>query len=118
MQKKHTKVVKYRLFAALCNEATMRIAMETPFSRVSNGYILLYKRGGAPEGYKELTDKMTELLTKEEKEWLQEVNLEIMQEFAAKHAEAQKKGIIDFGKRFERALRAQLEKETEAAGHA
>lgn len=114
MQKKDTKVAKYRLFAAAFNAETARIAMETPFARISNGYILLYKQGGAPAGYKELTPEILEILTKDEKGWLQEVNLAIMQEFLQKHEKEARKGMIAFGKRFDKELKAEMSKGTEA----
>lgn len=118
MQKKNTKVVKYRLFAAAFSAETARIAMETPFARISNGYILLYKQGGAPDGYKELTPEIMEILTKDEKEWLREVNLAIMQEFLQKHERQARKAMIAFRKRFEKELKAEAEKGTEAGAYA
>lgn len=118
MRKKQTKVVKYRLFAAGYNARTLEIAMETPFARISNGYILLYKQGDAPEGYKELTPEIVEILTKEEKKWLQEANIAIMQMFLREHEDEARKGMIAFGKRFERELKAEVLKETEGKGHA
>ena len=118
MQKKRTKVVEYRLFAAGYNARTLQIAMETPFARISNGYILLYKQGEAPEGYKELTPEILEILTKDEREWLQDVNLALMQDFLKAHQEEARKGMIAFGKKFEKELKAELEKGTEAGTHA
>lgn len=113
-EKKHTKVQKYRLFAARCSAETMEIAMETPYARIANGYILLYKPGKCPEGYAELTDKADELLNDTEKAWLRETNLAILEAFAQKHQEAARKGMIAFGKRFEKELQAEIRKETEA----
>lgn len=118
MQKKQTKVVEYRLFAAGVNARTLQIAMETPFARIRNGYILLYKQGEAPDGYKELTPEIMEILTKDEREWLQEVNLAIMQDFLKAHQEEARKGMIAFGKKFEKELKAELERGTEAGTHA
>lgn len=118
MQEKQTKVIQYRLFAAAFNPDTAQIAMETPFSRISNGYILLYKRGKAPKGYKELTPEILEILTKDELDWLRDVNIAVMQEFLQEHEEEARKGMIAFGQRFEEELKAEMEKETEAGTHA
>lgn len=115
MQEKQTKVEKYKLFAAICNAETMRIALETPYSRVSNGYILLYKQGDAPAGYKEMTPEILEILTDDEKKWLKDVNLAIIQLFLQEHKEEARKGMLAFGKRFERELQSEVEKRTEAA---
>lgn len=118
IHKKNTEVVKYRLFAALSNAETLKIALETAYARVANGYILLYKRGKAPKGYKELTEKMLELLTAEERAWLQSVNIAVMQEFVRKHEKEARRGMIAFGKRFEEELKAEAEKGTEAENNA
>lgn len=115
MRRKQTKVEKYKLFAAICNADTMRIALETPYSRVSNGYILLYKQGDAPAGYKEMTPEILEILTDDEKKWLKDVNLAIIQLFLQEHKEEARKGMLAFGKRFERELQSEVEKRTEAA---
>lgn len=118
MQEKQTKVIQYRLFAAAFNPDTAQIAMETPFSRISNGYILLYKRGKAPKGYKELTPEILEILTSDEKNWLQEVNIAIMQDYLRTHQEEARKSMVAFGERFEKELKAELSKGTEAGQHA
>lgn len=118
MQNKQTKVIQYRLFAAAISPRAIQIAMETPFSRISNGYILLYKRGKAPEGYKELTPEIIEILTNDEKDWLQEANTAIMQDYFRSHQEEAHKGMIAFGERFEKELRAEMSKGTEAGVHA
>lgn len=111
---KRMKTLRYRLYGALPCPATLAIAMETPYARIGNGYILLYKRGVAPEGFIELTKNIVEGLTADEKEWLREVNYAIMAEFIAKHEAAQKRGIIAFAKRFEKELQAETDKRMEA----
>lgn len=118
MQEKDTKVVEYKLYAAACTGKTMKTAMMTPFARISNGYILLYTKGDAPEGYKELTPAILEILTKDELDWLRDVNIAVMQEFLQEHEEEARKGMIAFGQRFEEELKAEMEKETEAGTHA
>ena len=114
IQKKKTKVRKYRLFAAKCTQQTVEIAMNTPYARIANGYILLYKSGKAPEGYTEMTDKAEELLSDTEKAWLRETNLAIMEEFLKKNAQAARRGMIAFGKRFRENLEKEMTREAEA----
>ena len=110
MSQTKMRIEKYRLYAALLNEKTMRIAIETPYARISKNYALIYKRGNAPEGYKEIPEKAMPLLTQEEKQWLQETNVAVMTAFAEKHQKAQKRGIRKFAARFEEELRAERKK--------
>lgn len=109
------KTVRYRLYGAIPNGSTLIIAMETPYARIGNGYILLYKRGAAPEGFVELTKSLIEGLTADEKDWLREVNYAIMAEFITKHEAAQKRGIVEFAKRFEEELQAETSKAMEVS---
>lgn len=110
MSQKKAAKENYRLYAAMLNEKTMRAALETPYARISGGYALIYKRGKAPDGYREMTGKALGLLTDAEKQWLEETNIAIMEQFVKKHEEAQKRGIRKFAARFEEELRAERER--------
>ena len=110
MSPKKTRVIKYRLYAAIADQSTVKTAMEAQYSRINGKYALVYKRGKAPAGFKEITGKIMELLTDTDRQWIQETNANIMMRFAAEHEEAQRKGIRKFAKRFEDELKAEREK--------
>lgn len=105
-----TKTIRYRLYAAVTDQSTVKAAFEAPYSRINGRYALIYKRGKAPTGYKEITDKIEALLAESDRQWIQETNARIMAQFVSEHKEAQHMGIMDFAKRFEKELEAEREK--------
>lgn len=113
------KTLKYRLYAAVAKPETLEIAMSTAYARVNGGYILVYKKGKAPVGYKEVTEPALHMLSEDDRKWLDDINVTIMEAFALEHAESEEKGIKKFAERFEEALKAQRRKmgEDENAGN-
>ena len=110
MSPKKTKVIKYRLYAAKTDQSTVKTAFEAEWSRICGRYVLVYKRGKAPEGFKEIAGKAMEMLTDADRQWVQETNAGIMMRFAAEHEDAQRRGVRKFARRFEDELKAERKK--------
>lgn len=113
------KTERYRLYAAKPTDETMAEAMNSRYGMISSGYVLIYKSGkGTPPGFKEMGDKEVALLAKRDLRWLAEINIQIMEEFVAKHREAEKRARMKFLADFEAELQAEEAKLMEEKDHA
>lgn len=103
------KTKSYKLYAAPVNPDTMSIAMNTPYARICGRYALVYKTGRCPAGYKLVVEPILSILSDDDRKWVDEVNTEILENFAIEHQESVRKGVMVFADRFESALKTQRE---------
>lgn len=103
------KNIRFRLCAAPYNEKSVKTALNQAYARVTGDYVLLYKRGSVPDGFKEVTDKQIPFLQKSDLTWLREANMAIMEAFVHQHAQEAEES----GKKFVQELRKELEAERE-----
>jgi hypothetical protein len=100
----------YKLFLAPYSESAMEKAMEMPFSRATNHYVLIYKRGNKPgPEFKQLGLPQIRLLGKRDMEWLQEVNTEIAMDFLRRHSTEEKRAAEKFLTDFQKELETEME---------
>lgn len=98
------KQEKWRLFVAPTRNDTMRAALDEAYSKASGTHILIYKKGKCPPGYKEMKDENLHLLPTADREWLNEVNLNVIAEFEKRHAAEQERANMKFLEQFEKEL--------------
>ena len=103
------KTEKYRLFVAATRNETIKAALDEAYSKASGTHVLIYTNGKRPAGFKEMKDGDLHLLPFADRDWLREVNIEIMKAFEQKHAEEAEKA----GKKFLEVFEQELEKERE-----
>ena len=103
------KTEKYRLFVAATRNETIKAALDEAYSKASGTHVLIYTNGKRPAGFKEMKDGDLHLLPSADRDWLREVNIEIMKAFEQKHAEEAEKA----GKKFLEVFEQELEKERE-----
>lgn len=101
------KNIKYRLYAAAYSEKALRVALDQPYARVTGDYVLLYKRGAAPDGFKQMTGEEIGYLSQADLKWLQETNIGIMELFVKEHVQEAERA----GKKYLEDLRGELEAE-------
>lgn len=102
------KTEKYRLFVAKTTDETIRAALDQAYSKASGTHVLIYTNGKRPPGFKEIRDEdAVRLLPSADKDWLKNVNLEIIKRFAEKH----EKEIEEAGMKFLGELEEELKKE-------
>ena len=104
------KTEKYRLYIGTLTEANINIALNEAYSRATRTHVLIYKKGKAPDGFKEITDVDVFRLPASDQKWLQEVNVEIMRLFLKQHAEEERKAERKFLTEFEKELAKEREK--------
>lgn len=98
------KQEKWRLFVAPTRNDTMRAALDEAYSKASGTHILIYKKGKCPPGYKEMKDGNLELLPAADREWLNDVNMNVIAAFEKRHEAEQERANIKFLERFEKEL--------------
>lgn len=98
------KTEKYHLYIAPFNQESVEVALSEAYSKASKTYVLVYKKGKKPEGYKEITDENVHLLPKADRKWLLEVNVEVMKAFVEKHKQEAERAQKNFLEEFEREL--------------
>ena len=103
------KTEKYRLFVAATRNETIKAALDEAYSKASGTHVLIYTNGKRPAGFKEMKDNDLHLLPSADRDWLRDVNIEIMKAFEQKHAEEAEKA----GKKFLEVFEQELEKERE-----
>lgn len=112
------RIKAYRLYAAVANPETIRIAMSAPYARICGGYALVYKTGRCPAGYRAMDESGISILPEDDKKWVEEVNWAILNQFAEEYKESVKKGVEVFADRFDAALKTQREEmEAEQNGY-
>lgn len=103
--------IAWKLYAMHYNDVSREIAVSERFSRISDGYVLLYTDKAAPEHSVEIGESAVWRLSETERQWLQDCNLIILAEETKRH-EAQI--AADLGKRvamLEEALKAEKQKQ-------
>ena len=103
------KTKSYKLYAAAVNPDTLRVALNTQYARVCGRYALVYKTGRCPAGYKLVTEPTLSILSDDDRKWVNEINTEILENFAIEHQESVRKGVMVYADRFESALKTQRE---------
>ena len=103
------KTEKYRLFVAATRNETIKAALDEAYSKASGTHVLIYTNGKRPTGFKEMKDGDLHLLPSADREWLNDVNIEIMRMFEQKHAKEAEKA----GQKFLEVFAKELEKERE-----
>ena len=98
------KQEKWRLFVAPTRNDTMRAALDEAYSKASGTHILIYKKGKCPPGYKEMKDENLNLLPTADREWLNDVNLNVIAAFEKRYAAEQERANMQFLERFEKEL--------------
>lgn len=104
------KTEKYRLYIGTLTEANINLALNEAYSRAMRTHVLIYKKGKAPDGFKEITDVDVFRLPVSDQKWLQEVNVEVMRLFLKQHAEEERKAERKFLTEFEKELAKEREK--------
>lgn len=101
------KMIAYRLYGAVLDGERVREAERERYCFIGMGYILIYRRKlrRAKPGWKEMRDLT--VLPPAAAEWLRQSNMEILEEFAERHAEDARSGKEQFLERFERELEAE-----------
>lgn len=101
---------RYRLYAAKNTEKNASYAFEVDYFRITEHYILVYKRGKSPEGYKEIRESDTGLLSESDLAWLRETNIAIMQDYMVRHDTECRRAQEKFLSRFRKELEAERKK--------
>ena len=98
----------YRLFVAAYSVDAMETAISMPYSRATNQYVLIYKRGNRPSpAFKQMGLEQIRMLRKSDLEWLQGVNAEIAMDFLRRHSDEEKRAAEKFLEEFQRELEAE-----------
>lgn len=112
------KLKQYKLYAAVTSPKTIEVAMNTPYARINGRYTLVYKTGRCPGGFKRVTEPALSMLTDDDRKWIDEVNLAILEEFSMEYQDAVNKGVKVFADRFDATLKTQREEmEAEKNGY-
>lgn len=102
-----------KLYALAYSEESVKAAVQERFSRISDGYVLIYTDAEAPEKSAEIGKGDAWRLNERERDWLRECNLVIIAEALKRNEE---KIAADMRRRMERleeALRVEREKQEE-----
>lgn len=101
----------YKLFLAPYSVSALETAMSVPFSRATNHYVLIYKRGNRPSAeFKQMGLEQIRMLGKRDMEWLHDVNMEIATDFLRRHSAEEKRAAEKFLQEFQNELEAEKEK--------
>ena len=108
-----TTTERYHLYAAAFNRETAEIALNEPYSKASKTHILIYRKEGCPEGYKEIKDADVFMLPSTDQQWLGEVNKMLIQRFLIEHREERERADKKFLEELERELENERRKLSE-----
>jgi len=102
----------YRLYALPYGAAGVKSATQERFSRISDGYVLIYTAGEAPTGSAEITEDEIRRLSAADSRWLFDCNMVLLGEDARKR---EKEIIGSMNERLEK-LEAALEQIAQKEG--
>lgn len=106
-----TKSIVWRLYAMRPTDENIKFALNERFHRITTKYVLVYTGEKLEEqDVAEISQENYDALSKDDAEWLNENNLEILREFEEKHRETIEKAQVDFLKEFKEELEREQER--------
>lgn len=103
------KQIVYILSALEVTSDNIEIACSKRFQRITQDYILVYDED-IPDGAVEITAKYIKELSEQDAEWLARCNMILLNEFAEKHVDSQKKSLQDFFHELDENIKQELKK--------
>ena len=106
-----TKNIVWRVYAMRPTDENIKIALNERFHRITTKYILIYTDTKYIEdGIAEISQENVDALSKGDREWLDDCNMELLMEFQANHSETIQKAQVDFLKEFQTELEREQER--------
>lgn len=103
--------IVWRLYAMRPTDENIQRALKERFHRITTKYVLIYTGEKLQdENVAEIEQEDYHALSKDDTEWLNEANMELLREFRDNHAETIQQAQVDFLKEFERELEREQER--------
>lgn len=103
--------IVWRLYAMRPTDQNIKRALKERFHRITTKYVLVYTGEKLHDAdIAEIGQEDYHALSKDDTEWLNEANMELLQEFQSNHADTIQQAQVDFLKEFERELEREQER--------
>lgn len=105
------KSIVWRMYAMRPTDENVRLAIEERFHRITTKYILIYTgKKYEQDDIAEISQTNIEALSKDDREWLDNCNLELLHEFQENHMETIQQAQVDFLREFQHELEQEQER--------
>ena len=105
------KSIVWRLYAMRPTDENVKSALSERYHRITTKYVLVYTgKKIEDEDIAEISQENYDALSKDDAEWLNACNLEILREFQEKHRDTIQQAQVDFLTEFEEELEREQER--------
>ena len=105
------KSIVWRVYAMRPTDDNIRTALNERFHRITTKYVLIYTdKKHEEDDVAEISQENIDALSKDDRDWLDGCNLELLLKFKDEHKETVEQAQVDFLKEFQQELEREQER--------